>query len=372
MEGVLGAAVQQIGQVFDAEVAFWLPGETGELAADPHPVSNLPVDEKERNVAVWVFQNRKVAGRQTATLPLAAARYLPLLTPNGVVGVMGVRWRKPERLSFDQETLLETFASQVALAVERETLETAAEKAEVLAKSEQLYKTLLNSVSHELRTPLATITGAVGGLLDNDTGGQPKVRLALGEEIRSAAERLNRLVENLLDMTRLESGRLKARLDWCDVNDLISVVLQRTRPLLAGHEVVEDVAPNLPLARLDFVLMEQALTNLLHNAAVHTPPGTRVRLTAKVQGSDLLISVADRGPGLPPEALGRVFDKFYRAPGAPAGGVGLGLSITRGLVEAQGGAIWAENRANGGARFTIGLPLDIPPVPPSEEWHDDE
>ena len=367
MDDVLRAAVKQIGDMFAAEVAFWLPDDSGQLAAEPHPASTLGVNEKEHSVAAWVFQNHKPAGRYTATLPLAAARYLPLVTPNGVVGVLGLRWRGAQRLSFDQETLLETFASQVAVAVERETLEAAAEQAEVLARSEQLYKTLLNSVSHELRTPLAAITGAVGGLLDDNTGGQPAVRQALAEEIRGAAERLNRLVENLLDMTRLDSGRLKAHLDWCDVNDLISVALQRARPMLARHEVVEDIAPNLPLARLDFVLMEQALANLLQNAAMHTPPGTRVRLTAKVDGTDLLLSVSDRGPGLPPDALKRVFEKFYRAPGAPAGGVGLGLSITRGLVEAQGGTISAENRANGGARFTIRLPLSAPPLLPPEE-----
>jgi two-component system, OmpR family, sensor histidine kinase KdpD len=366
MEDVLCIAVKQIEQVFNAETAFLLPDENGQLAAQPHPVSTLPLAEKERGVAVWVFQNRKAAGRFTDTLALAEARYLPLITPKGIVGVMGVHWRGAQRLSFDQETLLETFASQVALAIERETLEAAADRATLLTQSEQLYKTLLNSVSHELRTPIATILGAVGGLSDANTRDQPGVQMALAEEIRAAAERLNRLVENLLDMTRLEAGRLKPRLEWCDVYDLVSMVLKRARPMLAQHTVIEDVAPDLPLVRMDFVLMEQALANLLHNAAVHTPPGTRVRLTAQVEGSDLALMVADRGPGLPPDALERIFDKFYRAPGASVGGVGLGLSITRGLVEAHGGTIRAENRANGGARFTIRLPLGIPPAQPLE------
>ena len=159
---------------------------------------------------------------------------------------------------------------------------------------------------------------------------------------------------------------MKPRLEWCDVSDLLSVVVNRERTVLSRHDVILDVAPDLPLVQIDYVLMEQALSNLLHNAAFHTPPGTRVRVMAKVDGSDLTLIVADRGPGLPPEALPHVFDKFYRAPGAPTGGVGLGLSITRGLVEAQGGVIVAENRANGGARFTIRLPLGTPPSTPAE------
>jgi two-component system sensor histidine kinase KdpD len=366
MDDVLKAAVLQTEQVFDAQVAFLLPDENGQLAAQPHPVSTLPLTEKERSVAAWVFQNRKAAGRFTDTLPMAEARYLPLVSPHGVVGVMGVRWPGTARLSFEQEMLLETFARQVALAVERETLELAADQAALLARSEQLYKTLLNSVSHELRTPIAAITGAASSLLDPQTGANQDVRVALVEDIQGAGERLNRLVENLLDMSRLESGLLKPRLDWCDVSDLLSFVVNRAQPALAQHEVIVDVAADLPLVRMDYVLMGEALANLLGNAAVHTPPGTRVRLTARVEGQELLVVVADRGPGLPPEALPHVFDKFYRAPGAPAGGVGLGLSITRGLVEAQGGSIAAENRASGGARFTIRLPLHPPPSPPPE------
>ncbi len=365
MQDVLSAAVLQIQQAFDAQVAFLLREDEERLPYIAHSASTLVVDEKERSVATWAFLHRKPAGRFTDTLPSANARWLPLITPNGVVGVMGVHAR--ERLSLDQETLLETFASQVALAVEREMLNEAAEHAAVVAKSEQLYKTLLDSVSHELRTPIATIEGAATSLLDPMTANQEGARHDLVEEIRLAADRLNRLVENLLDMTRLESGMLKPRLDWCDVRDLIGVTLNRLKPLLARHEVVLDIAPDLPLVRLDFVLMEQALHNLIHNSAVHTPPGTRIRIAAKEDGNDVVIIVADRGPGLPPDALPKIFDKFYRAPGARRGGVGLGLSITRGLVEAHGGTIIAENRTRGGISFIIRLPLTEQPTVPEAE-----
>jgi len=366
MDDVLHTAVDQIGQVFDAQVAIVLANPNGHLAAEPHPISTLKLDEKERSVAMWSFTNRKPAGRFTDTLAMAAAFYLPLLTPGGAVGVMGVRTRLAILLSGDQVELLETFASQVALAIEREMLDEAASRSMMLIESERLYKTLLNSISHELRTPIATITGAASSLLDPNTGNQPETWPVLIGEIQSAAERLNRLVENLLDMTRLESGMLKIKQDWCDVSDLINVSLERMKLQLARHEVFVNVAPNLPLVKMDFVLMEQALINLLHNAAMYTLPGTRVRVIARTDGSDLVIVVADRGPGLPPESIDRIFDKFYRGPRAGAGGVGLGLSITRGLVEAHGGTIIAENRVNGGARFTIRLPLGTPPAAPQE------
>ena len=167
-------------------------------------------------------------------------------------------------------------------------------------------------------------------------------------------------------MSRLESGMLRIRSDWCDVTDLIAVIAQRVRPLFVNHELIVDVAPDLPLVRMDYVLIEQALLNLLHNAATYTPRGTRVRLTAFRDGDHLAVVVADRGPGLPTEALERVFEKFYRAQGAAAGGTGLGLSIARGIIEAHGGTLTAENRARGGARFIMRLPLSAPPTTPEE------
>jgi two-component system sensor histidine kinase KdpD len=366
MDDVLQTAVKQIGQAFNADVAFLLVDVSGHLSTQPHSCSTLGLSEKDYGVAQLAYEKGKITGRYTDTLPFAEAQYLPLLAPNGVVGVMGIRMRENQRPSLDQQVLLETFARQIALAIERERLEEATEHTRVVMESERLYKTLLNSVSHELRTPIATITGAASSLLDAKTGDNAEARTTLVQEIQNAADRLNRVVENLLDMTRLDSGKLKLNLEWCDVGDLISVVTNRIKGALSRHELIVDVPPDLPLVRVDFVLLEQALVNLLHNAAVHTPAGTRVRLIARVDGDDLLLIVADRGPGLPPEDLERVFDKFYRAPGAAPGGTGLGLSITKGLVEAQGGTIHAENRANGGARFTIRLPIGTPPAMPPE------
>ncbi len=355
LTGILNAAIHHLGQLYEADVAVFLANK-GQLSNWVHPGSTFVPSEKEMSVATWVFDHRQPAGRFTDTLTAAEAQYFSLLAPSGAVGVIGLRRTQP----LTQDALLTTCLKQVALAIEREFLDEAAAQNKMLAESEKLYKTLLNSISHELRTPITAITGAAGSLLDPQIT-QPEMRLALAREIQEAGHRLNRLVENLLDMTRLESGMLKLNLDWGDVNDLVSVTLKQLKPKLARHELIVDLAPNLPLVQFDFVLMEQVLHNLLDNAATYTPPGTRLRLMARVDGAELVISVADRGPGLPPESLDHIFDKFYRAPGSAAGGIGLGLSISRGLVEAHGGTLGVENRAHGGTRFTERLPLGQPP-----------
>jgi two-component system sensor histidine kinase KdpD len=182
------------------------------------------------------------------------------------------------------------------------------------------------------------------------------------DEIQEATRRLNRLVGNLLNITRLESGHVKPKLDWCDVSDLVQVTLKENERDLARHPLNVDISPGLPLVRMDFVLMQQALANLLLNAAVHTPVGTEVELCVAAQKGELVMIIADKGPGLPGETLPFIFDKFYRAPAAPAGGTGLGLAIVKGFVEAQGGKVEAQNQPAGGAAFTIRLPLSKPPT----------
>jgi two-component system sensor histidine kinase KdpD len=246
---------------------------------------------------------------------------------------------------------------QIASAVERELLNEYTKRSIVLAESERLYKTLFSSVSHELRTPVATIMGASENLMRDLSQASQQSNLDYAREIHVAAERLNRLVAHLLDMTRLESGMLQPKLDWCDVNDLIHGALKELEQELSQHAVSVSVQGDMPLLKLDYGLMEQALINLLHNAAVHTPPGTSIRVEASADEKECVISVSDSGPGLPEEVLPKVFEKFYRAPDAKTGGTGLGLAIVKGFVEALGGTITASNRAKGGAEFVIRIPL---------------
>ncbi len=365
LDDILKTAVAQIKRVFDAEVMILL-ATSGKLARNPHLVSTFEIDEKDFSVAVWSFENSKPAGRFTDTLPLATTQFLPLLTSNRTVGVMGIRTRQKERPSFDQEVLLETFTNQIALVIERELLDEAAQQSAMLQESERLYTTLLNSISHELRTPIATIAGAASSLLDPNTGANGSARVELTRDIQDAADRLNRLVENLLDMSRLDSGRLRLKLDWCDVNDVIGVAVKRLEKSLADHPLTIHNAPDLSLVQMDFVLMEQVLVNLLDNICNYTPSGTPARIESWMDDHHLQIAVSDSGPGIPAESLERIFTKFYRIPGTATGGTGLGLSICRGLVEAHGGTLTVSNNPGGGARFVINLPAVNTPPPVKE------
>jgi two-component system sensor histidine kinase KdpD len=362
---LLAIIVREVGKTFKAEVAISLPDEAGTSGLTRYFASSWAPGEKEEGVADWAFRRQQPAGRGTDTLPSAEGLHLPLLVTDRIAGVLSLRFREPAELDSAQRDLLEAFVRQIALVLDRQRLRATVQEAKLLAESERLSKALLNSISHELRTPIAAIASASSGLGELGDQENPALRRELTGEIRTAAIRLNRLVGNLLDMTRLESGHMKLRLEWCDLADLASVALRQLEKELARHPVTNHLPRGLPLVQIDFVLMEQVLVNLLLNAALHTPPGTRVILSAEVGAEDIALSVADNGPGIAPEALPHLFDKFYRAPGAAAGGSGLGLSIVKGFVDAHGGHVSAQNRPGGGAEFTVRLPLQE--APPSLE-----
>jgi two-component system sensor histidine kinase KdpD len=356
---VVWQLVAEVNRVFQANTAVVLPGKNS-LAA--HPDSSLALTEKELHVAEWAFLNRQAAGKFTDNLPGADALHLPLMTERSVVGVLSVNL--PEKtLSLARRDLLEAYARQAALVLDRVALRAAGEQSKLIAESERLSNALLNSISHELRTPLAAITSATSALAEakNADSGFDRQMVA---EIQEASTRLNRLVGNLLDVTRLESGHVRPKLDWCDVGDLVQTTVHSLECELSGREIKIEVAEKIPLVRLDFTLMQQALSNLLLNVAVHTPPGSPILLQARQETGWLVLNVADNGPGLSPELLPRIFDKFFRAPNAPVGGSGLGLAIVKGFVEAHGGRISAANRPGGGAVFTIRVPQSE--TPPAE------
>ena len=357
---------RQAGQAFKSKIAILLRDSGGGLATAAHPASTLPMSEKEQSVAAWAFRFGKAAGRFTDNLPPPAQLMFPMTTNRGAVGVLGVEWPGEQQPTLEQRDLLEAFARQSALVLDRLRLDVEGQQARLVAESEKLSKALLNSISHELRTPISAITAAASALTELKGNEQHALQKDLAGEIQESASRLNRLVSNLLDMTRLESGAVKPRMEWCDVADLVNVALRHNERELAGHPVHLSLPPQLPLVKMDFVLIEQVLVNLLLNAAAYTPPGTPVEVKASVEPDAMVISVADRGPGLPPESLAHVFEKFYRVPGAPAGGTGLGLSIVKGLVEAHGGRVAVQNRPGGGAEFTIYLPLQATPEPALE------
>ena len=365
---VVWQVIGEVSRVFSASAAVILPGKNSLTA---HPDSSLALTDKELHVAEWAFLNRQAAGRFTDNLPGAENLHLPLATERAVIGVLSVQL--PDKtLPLARRDLLEASARQAALVLDRVALRAAGEQSKLVAESERLSNALLNSISHELRTPLAAITSATSALAEskNPDGAFDRKMIA---EIQEASARLNRLVGNLLDVTRLDSGHVRPKFDWCDVGDLVQTTVRSLQRELSGREVKVEVAEKIPLARLDFTLMQQALTNLLLNAVVHTPAGTPVLLQARQEmrnekGNEvrsergqLILTVADSGPGLPPDLLPRIFDKFFRAPDAPAGGSGLGLAIVKGFVEAHGGQISVANRPGSGALFTIRIPQTEPP-----------
>lgn len=349
-EGVF-AALRQTDELFQARSALLL-GEVTEGALTPHYAGSFTLNEKELGVAEWAWRNRRKAGKFTDTLPLSEGFHLPLVREERALGVLALR--PQTELTLAQRDLAESFATQLALMVESEQLRVAGEREKLLAESEKLHRTLLDAVSHELKTPLAVLHGAAESLRKADD----KLRTQLVDEIAMATRRLHRLVDNLLDQTRLESGALRARLDWCDAHDLVNAATEGVRDSLAGHALETAIPGDMPLFRADFALMEQAIANLLLNAAHHTPADTPIFLAAGIDQAKrkVFFTVADRGPGLPPGFKDRLFKKFQRGDAARAGGLGLGLSIIRGFVAAQGGEIVAGDNPGGGAVFTVYLP----------------
>jgi two-component system, OmpR family, sensor histidine kinase KdpD len=357
---VVRAAVENIRKFFGAECAVLLSQADGDIFTAAHADSTLTMDTRDIAVAAWVYWNEKKAGRFTDTLPSALATYYPLSGPRYPLGVVGVHTPGEERLTIDQEALLEMFLRQISSAIEREQLHDLTRKTLVVAESERLYKTLFDSLSHEFRTPVATILGATEQLLGEPRPAEDPQGEML-KDVHDAARRLNQLVQNLLDMTRLESGLLKIKSDWCDIADLIGTAVRKADDLLQHLRIRISVAESLPLLRADQGLLEQVLVNILNNAAVHAAGATEVSIVAQAEKQECLITVSDNGPGIPADDTERIFGKFYRSPGTRSGGTGLGLSIARGIMAAHGGTIACSNRPGGGAQFVLRLPLGSPP-----------
>lgn len=368
------AAVQHVAGAVEARAGVLLSDAQHRLVPLGADGEGFALGPHEQAVAQWVFDHGQAAGLGTGTLPGAEGIYLPVIASHGTVGVLGVIPKEARRsFSPDQIHLLETFAGLTALAIERTDLAGEAERIRLQMETERLRSSLLSAVSHDLRTPLSVVTGAASTLLESDPELDPAVRHELLASILGEAERLNRLVANLLDMTRLEAGALEVRREWQSLEELVGVALARLTRQLQEHEVLIELPPDLPLVPLDELLLQQVFVNLLENAAKYAPPGLPIEIRASAVEGMLQVEVADRGPGLPGHDLERVFDKFYRTPdssGRP--GAGLGLAICRGIVELHGGQIGAENRPGGGAVFRFTLPLGKAPpgqpvVPPAQD-----
>jgi two-component system sensor histidine kinase KdpD len=363
LDDIAGIAVKKIEQTFEAKSAVIFYESVNKLSARSCKASTIANEDIEWNIAQWVFLNGQKAGKYTNTLMSAAISYYPLKSKSGSLGVVALKYKDDETPSFEHENLLENFISQITNAVEREYLNDYAKKSLIADESEKLYKTLFNSISHELKTPITTIMGAVSSFKDEKIFQNKNVWKKFIEEIDIAAERLNRLVENLLDMARLESGNLKLKLDYHSIEDLIHSVLEKLHDELDGHIIKVNIQEDIEIFKFDYALLEQALVNIVHNSIQYTPAGSEIKIEVRAINYRCLILISDNGRGFPHESLDKLFDKFYRIPGTKAGGTGLGLSIAKGFIEAHKGTISAANGDNGGAVFTVSIPINILPEP---------
>lgn len=349
LEEVLNISKKRIKKHFEVEPIFILQDGQGKLQ------EYNAFTENEYSVASWSYRYCKNAGHYTDTLPSSKHTFYPLYGATLKTGVVAVELGS--RLKGDKELFWDTFITQISNAIEREFLNKIARRAQLLNESDKLYNTLFNSISHEFRIPVATIMGASDALLTQEY--PSAIQKEFYGEINKASERLNRLIENLLNMSRLESGRITPRPEWCEVNDLANEVLKNLHKELEGYTVEVVISPDTPMVKLDFGLTEQVLYNLVYNATQHAPKGTTIRLKFFFDNQMLTILVMDRGTGFKYPDIAHIFDKFYRGSEAKPGGMGLGLSIVKGFIEAQGGTITAENRTNGGARFVLKLPTPV-------------
>jgi two-component system, OmpR family, sensor histidine kinase KdpD len=355
VEDVTKIALRYIRKYFRVNCVILLKNENGLLESPLKDDQEIIFSENDLSVAAWVYKHKSKAGRHTDTLPSGKYTFYPLTGNSGNMGVIAVE--HVTLFTQGEEQFWEAFLSQISGKYEREVLREAAKKGYILNESDKLYKTLFNSISHELRIPVTTILGASDTLLTQEY--PEDTRKKLYYQINLASVRLNRLIENLLNMSRLESGLISPDPDWCDVRDLANKVISALEQELKPFKKAIIIPADMPMVRFDYGLTEQAIYNLILNSTQYAPEGSRIRLKMFYDNGYLVIQVMDRGKGFPDSDLPSIFNKFYRGKDALAGGTGLGLSIVKGFVEAQKGCVIAENRQNGGAKFTIKIPVEI-------------
>jgi len=359
LDSYVHAIVSRSRETFGRDTAVYLPDpqEAGKLRryADGQDVA---VPENELAAAIWSFEHQKVVGHGTDTLPNAKARYVPLVTARGSVGVMAISadGLEPD-LTIEQERLLAAYVDLAAIAIESILLGEEARNVEVLRETERLQTALLNSVSHDLRTPLVSIIGVLSSLQEEGMKLDDAAKRNLLQVAREEAERLNHLIANLLDVSRIEAGAIKICTQPSYVQDLVGAALQQLAGRANSREVRIRAPQDLPMVSVDFALMVQTLVNVLDNALRYSPTDSPIEINAHQVSNEVHIEIADRGSGIPEQDLLRVFDKFYRIqrPGNVAG-TGLGLSICKGIIEAHRGHIAAENRPGGGTLIRLTLP----------------
>jgi two-component system sensor histidine kinase KdpD len=366
---IVRAAVRHIHAEFGSRNVILFPDANGRVAYPKDRGLRESLYGADLSVAQWVMDHNEMAGQGTNTLPGASAVYFPLDHHDQAIGVLALLPVNLRRVFLpEQQKLLDTFTRQIAQAVTRVRLAEQARTAQLQAETERLRNSLLSSISHDLRTPLATIVGAASALAENDGSLGAQDRAELGAAIYDEALRMSNLVNNILDMARLDAGVVELNRQWHPLEEIVGTVLTGLHARLAGRPLAVKLPPGIPMMYADAALIEQVLVNLLENALRYTPEGSPLEIIAELSPFAVEVFVADRGPGIPKGGEAKLFEKFYRArPEAAQSGVGLGLPICRAIVEAHGGTVRAQNRASGGAVFSFMLPQDLKPPAMEQE-----
>ena len=367
LDTIVRQLAKRVADALGRRIMVMLPDEKGRLSVyadfrpvegDCHTLRQPIAGSAEAAVAAWAYEHRRIAGRSTETLSGADNLYIPLATRESVVGLLGVKVVE-KLITPEQQKLMEAWAALAAIAIERVRLTEKAREATLVLESDRLRTALLNSISHELRTPLASIMGSASTLLESDSLYSADERHELLESITDGSKRMNLILSNLLDTARIESGMMKLKYDWCDIEDVIGTALQHLSEQVENRRLEINIREGIPLLQGDCVLLGQVVLNLVDNALKYSPADSSIEIQASSTNEELTVSVADHGIGIPATDMEKIFDKFYRVQHGESSipGTGLGLSICKSIVEAHGGKIWASNRSEGGAVISFSLPL---------------
>jgi two-component system sensor histidine kinase KdpD len=359
VKNIIHISKEKIAEVFSIEAAFIIQNGKNELIIPKNIFENDSLSEKEKEEAKAIFINANK--NYSVDISSSSSNYLffPLIGVRENQGILLINAKEKNKI-LKQRSFWDTFITQISNALERESLAKLAQKALFLDESDRLYKTLFNSISHEFRIPVATIMGASDTIIHSSV--PEKSQKILCNEIFTASLRLNRLVENLLNISRLESGHISLRKDWHDIHDLINKVSNELSEELKDFELQISIPKKIPLVKIDFGLIEQVLYNLLFNASQYAPKSTCITIKVKHDKKHLIISISDEGPGFPDKEINKVFNKFYRLQGSKPGGLGIGLSIVKGFIEAHNGSINIENNKTKGAKSSIIIPSEEPKI----------
>ena len=372
LDSYIRAIIKRARETFGHDATVYLPDPRNRETLKPAVTDrNIAIEENELAAATWAYQHQRIVGHGTDTLPNAKARYLPLMTARGIVGVMAVSSADTGgELTIEQERLLEAYADLAALAIESVLLADEAQNAQVLRDTEKLQTALFNAVSHDLRTPLVSVIGVLSSLQEKGMHLDHAAKMNLIQVAREEAERLNHLITNLLDVSRIEAGAINISRQPSDVQDLVGAALEQLGSRVSARPVNMEIPADLPYISVDFGLIVQTLVNVLDNALKYSPDGSPIDVRARRVGQEIQIEIADHGVGIPPQDLSHIFDKFYRIQRPDnVAGTGLGLSICKGLIEAHGGRIAAENRPGGGTIIKLVVPLPEPDPGKGEQSH---